>query len=84
MLFWRLPEAKAMLHICLFLWGLPRWLNVKEPACQAGDACSIPGSRRSPGDRNGNPLQYSCLEIPMKRGAWWATGQWVTEKLNIT
>ena len=39
----------------------------------AGDAGSIPGSGRSPGGGNGNPLQYSCLENPMDRAAWWAT-----------
>ena len=42
----------------------------KESACHAGDPCSIPGSGRSPGEENGNPLQYSCLENPMDRGAW--------------
>ena len=45
----------------------------KEPACNAGDLGSIPGSRRSPGTGNGNSLQYSCLENPMDRGAWRAT-----------
>ena len=50
--------------------GLPWWLNGKESACQAGDSGSIPGSGRSLGDGNGNPLQYSCLEKPMDRGAW--------------
>jgi len=39
----------------------------------AGDAGLIPGSERSPGERNGNPLQDSCLENPTDRGAWWAT-----------
>ena len=39
----------------------------------AGDMSQIPGSGRSPGEWNGNPLQYSCLENPMDRGAWWAT-----------
>ena len=42
-------------------------------ACNAGDLGSIPGSGRSPGEGNGNPLQYSCLENPMDGGAWWAT-----------
>ena len=49
---------------------------VKNPAANAGvtgDASSIPGWERSPGEGNGNPLQYSCLENPMDRGAWWAT-----------
>ena len=45
----------------------------KESACSAGDPGSIPGWGRSPGEENGNPLQYSCLENPMDRGAWWAT-----------
>ena len=42
-------------------------------ACNAGDLGSIPGWGRSPGEGNGNPLQYSCLENPMDGGAWWAT-----------
>ena len=45
----------------------------KESTCSAGDLGSIPGSGRSPGEGNGYPLQYSCLENPMDRGAWWAT-----------
>ena len=44
----------------------------KESACNAGDLGSIPGLGRSPGAGNDNPLQYSCLENPMHRGAWWA------------
>ena len=54
---------------------LPIWLNGKESPASAGDAGDsgqIPGSGRSPGGGNGNPLQYSCLENPMDRGAWWA------------
>ena len=42
-------------------------------ACSAGDQASIPGLGRSPGEGNGSPLQYSCLENPMDRGAWQAT-----------
>ena len=45
----------------------------KESACNAGDPGLIPGFRRSPGEGNGDPLQYSCLENSMNRGAWWAT-----------
>ena len=45
----------------------------KESACNAGDLGSSPGSRRSPGEGNGNPLQFSCLENPMDKGAWRAT-----------
>ena len=51
----------------------------KESACNAEDTSSIPGSRRSPGGGKGNPLQCSCLENPMDRGAWWATVRGVTE-----
>ena len=45
-------------------WGFPHGSDDKESAYNAGDMGSIPGSGRSPGERNGNPLQYSCLEIP--------------------
>ena len=45
----------------------------KESACSAEDPGSVPESGRSPGEGNGNPLQYSCLENPMGRVAWWAT-----------
>ena len=47
----------------------PGGSDVKAPAYNAGDRGSIPGSGRSPGEGNGNPLQYSCLENPMDRGA---------------
>ena len=46
---------------------------VKNPLASAGDAGSIPESGRSPGEENGNSLQYYCLDNPMDRGAWWAT-----------
>ena len=52
--------------------GLPWWLNSKESAFNVGDMGSIPGPGRSPGEGNGNALQYSCLENLMDRGAWWA------------
>ena len=45
----------------------------------AGDVGSIPGSGRSPGEGNGNPLQYSCLGNPMDKGAWWATVHVIAE-----
>ena len=51
----------------------PGGSEVKASTCNAGDLGSIPGSGRSPGEGNGNPLQYSCLENPMDGGAWWAT-----------
>ena len=53
--------------------------NLPANAGAAGDAGSVPGLGRSPGEGNGNPLQYSCWENPMGRGAWWAAGQGVTK-----
>ena len=53
--------------------GFPGGSDSKETACNAGDLGSTPGWGRSPGGEHGNPLQYSCLENPMDRGAWWAT-----------
>ena len=50
--------------------GFPAGSEVKASACKVGDPGSIPGSGRSPGEGNGNPLQYSCLENPMDGGAW--------------
>ena len=52
--------------------GFPGGLDSKESACNVGDLGSIPGLGRSPGEGNGNPLQYSCQENPMDRGTWWA------------
>ena len=46
---------------------------VKNPPVDTGDAGSVPGLGRSPGNGNGNPLHYPCLGYPMDRGAWWAT-----------
>ena len=53
--------------------GFPGGSDGKEYACNAGDLDSIPGSGRSPGEGNGNPLQYFCLENSMDRGAWQVT-----------
>ena len=64
--------------------GLPQWLSVKNPPANAGDVGSIPGSGRSPGEGNGNPLQYSCLGNPMDRGAWRATVHGVAKELVMT
>ena len=55
------------------------WLSHKESACNAGDLGLIPGWGRTPGEENGNPLQYSCLENSMERGAWWATVHGITQ-----
>ena len=57
---------------------------VKASAYNAGDLDSIPGLERSPGEGNGNPLQYSCLENPKDRGAWQAMVHRVTKKLDMT
>ena len=66
------------------------WLSGKESACSAGDPGLIPGSGRTPGKGIGYPLQYSCPEKPMDRGAWWSTGHrvaksgtWLTLSLSI-
>ena len=65
---------------------VPGSSEVKSSACNAGDlgpipksGRMIPRSGRSPGEGNGNPLQYSCLENPMDGGAWWATGHRVAK-----
>ena len=62
--------------------GVPWWLSSKESTCSVGDTGnmgSMPGSGRSPGWGNGNALQYSCLENPKDRGAWWPTVHGVTK-----
>ena len=73
--------------------GFSEGSDGKEFACSAGKPGLIPRSRRSLGEGNGNPLQYSCLENPIDRGAWWATvhrdvnsmlNLWETEKLFST
>ena len=55
------------------------WLSGKEFACNAGDPELIPGLGKSPGEGNGNPLQYSCLENSMDKGAWRAIVHGVTK-----
>ena len=59
--------------VCMADLGLPDGSDSVESDCSAVDPGSIPGSGRSPGEGNGNPLQYSCLKNPMDRGAWQAT-----------
>ena len=59
--------------------GFPGGSHGKEPVCNAGDPGSIPGLGRYSGEGNGNPLQYSCLENSIDRGAWWATVHGVTK-----
>ena len=66
-------SLKRTLLVCISPLGFPSGSEVKASACSVGDLGLIPGSGRSPGEGNGNPLQYSCLENPVDRGAWWAT-----------
>ena len=79
-------KLQVYLHFCII-----RMLNSsklgflgdsdgKESDCSVGDLSSIPGLRRSPGEGNGNPVQYSCLENSRDRGAWWATVHGVTKR----
>ena len=67
-------ENKEMLHINKG--GLLWRLSSIEFACNAGEAGSIPGFGRSPGEENGNPLQYSCLGNPMDRVTWVGSSPW--------
>ena len=60
--------------------GFPGGSDGKESTCNAGDLASIPESGRPPGEGNGKPLQYSCLENSMDRGAWRATVHGVTKR----
>ena len=62
--------------------GFPGGSVVKNPPANAGDMGSIPGSGRSPGEGNGNPLQYSCLGNPMDIGVWQATVHGVAKELG--
>ena len=57
---------------------------VKNVPDNAGDAGLITGLERSPGEENGNPLQYSCLGNPMDRRSWWATVHGVTKESDMT
>ena len=69
-----LPNFFCMnLGVTVTYCGVDHGSEVKVSACNAGDLSSIPGSGRSAGEGNGNPLQCSCLENPMDGGAWWAT-----------
>ena len=67
--------------------GFPDGTMIKTPPANAGDAGDIgliPGSGRSPGEGNGNPLQYSCLENPMDRGTWWQRSAWGCKESDTT
>ena len=64
--------------------GFPHTSGIKNLPANAGDAGSIPGLGRFPGGGHGNPLQYSCLENPMDRGAWHAAVHGVTKESDTT
>ena len=64
--------------------GLPKWLSGRESTCNAGESGLIPGSGRYPREENDNPLQYSCLEYSVDRGAWWAIVYGVTKESDMT
>ena len=64
--------------------GFPGGSVVKNLPANTEDAGSFPGSGRSPGGGDGNPLQYSCQDNPMDRGAWWATVRGATEESDTT
>ena len=64
--------------------GFPGGSVVKNLPANAGDMGLIPGSRISPGEENGNSLQYSCLENPVDRGAWWVTVHGVAKESDMT
>ena len=84
-----LQEEKMATCSSILAWEYPMdrgiWLAIvhssvgKESACSAGDPGLIPGLGRSPREGNGTPLQYSCLENPMDRGAWQPTAHGVTK-----
>ena len=70
----------------LHFWGFPVCSVVKNPPANAGDtgdASSTPNLGRSPGEGNGNSLQYSCLENPMDKGGWWATVHRVAKSQTV-
>ena len=91
---WGSQPALFMIHgSLLVLWeavgspkekGFPRGSVVKDLPANAEDAGLIPGSGRSPGEGNGNPLQYSCLGNPMDRGTWQVSVHGVAEELDTT
>ena len=74
----QLGQGRAMVM------GFPGGSMVKNPPAKVEDVSFIPGSGRSPGEGNGNPLQYSCLGNPMDRGTWVVTVHGVTKESDTT
>ena len=70
-------------HILRTKVGFSGGSDGKESACNVEDPSLIPGSERSPGEENGNPFQYSCLDNSMDMGAWWATVHGVTNSCSV-
>ena len=85
---WGLKEldmTEATWHIAAkFAKGFPCVSVGKESACSAGDLGSTSGWGRSPGEGNGNPLQYPCLENPKARGTWWGYSPWGRKEWGMT
>ena len=85
---WEGAHSEPFNFVLLGLSSLLSWASlaqmVKNPPANSGDVGSVLGLRRSPGEGNGYPLQYSCLESPMDRGAWWATVYGVTKSQDTT
>ena len=82
---WRFGKGWGPLSSLLqYRQGFPGGSAVKNPPADAGDVGLIPGSGGSPGEGNGDPLQYSCLENPMGRGDWWAIVHEVTKEWDTT
>ena len=71
--------VKLLIAKDLLDYGFPDGSDGKESTCNAGDLGSMPASEKSPGEGNGNPHQYSCLESPMDRATWWAIAHKVAE-----
>ena len=73
MYIYRQTDTHSSFQGTMVCFSFPGGSNGKKSACNSGALSLIPGLGRSPGEGNGYPLQYSCLENPMDRGAWWAT-----------
>ena len=82
-MFWSI-KTQVFIYSTRQVGGFPGGSAVKNPPANAGDSGFIPGSGRSPGEENGNPLQYSCLGNAMDRGAWWATVHGVAKQTGTT
>ena len=80
---WKYRKDTVTFNSVILIMGFPGDSVVKNLPANAGDMGLSPGLGRSPGEGNGNPLQYSCLGNPMDRGAWWATVHGVAEESDM-